>query len=442
MNRPDALFFSLAFGAYLIGFLGYILHVALNCKSPGKVATILMAIGVVNHTIAFAIRWIAQKHYPLASMYEYMGLMAWMVALGLLYFIYRYKNSKIGVIVSPVAVMLMVTASLLPADTRSQLVPALQSAWLSIHVTMVALGSGAFLISFATASLFMLSIPVNRTPKTSGAPSREWALFLLCWIAVPFVITVLSIISGSLPLPVQSIEMARMRGIAGGVVTAFKLGTGVNALLWGRWAIGLGIGMIFGAVVWPLVHKRMKETDDNSKTGSQFFVIVILAVLFSAVAVGFLIKGNVISVTPRSYLKIFEFFGPTLVLSWFLVPVLYFLMVTMGGGWIDKLSLPRKALEDLSYAAVAIAYPLYTIGALFAGAIWAEQAWGTWWSWDPKEVGALIIWLFYTGFLHARHHRQWKGERAAVLIILGMVMVFVSFFGNYFFGGLHSFEVT
>ena len=112
-----------------------------------------------------------------------------------------------------------------------------------------------------------------------------------------------------------------------------------------------------------------------------------------------------------------------------------------GAGWIERLSLPRHVLEDVSYTAVIIGYPLYTIGALFAGAIWAEQAWGTWWSWDPKEVGALIIWFFYTGFLHARRTHQWKGERAAILIVLGMVMLFISFFGNYFFGGLHSFEV-
>ena len=99
-------------------------------------------------------------------------------------------------------------------------------------------------------------------------------------------------------------------------------------------------------------------------------------------------------------------------------------------------------MQEIAYAAVAIGYPLYTVGALFAGAIWAEQAWGTWWSWDPKEVGALIIWLFYTVFLHARYQRKWSGDRAAVLLVLGMLFVFISFFGNYFFGGLHSFEVT
>jgi ABC-type transport system involved in cytochrome c biogenesis permease subunit len=130
------------------------------------------------------------------------------------------------------------------------------------------------------------------------------------------------------------------------------------------------------------------------------------------------------------------------VFSWLITPIVHRLLVRGEETWLSTLNLPRNAFEEIGYTSVAIGYPLYTVGALFAGAIWAEQAWGTWWSWDPKEVGALIIWLFYTGFLHARYQREWKGARAQVLIVLGMIFVFVSFFGNYFFGGLHSFEVA
>jgi ABC-type transport system involved in cytochrome c biogenesis permease subunit len=170
--------------------------------------------------------------------------------------------------------------------------------------------------------------------------------------------------------------------------------------------------------------------------------VLVLAVMISAVIIGFLVKGNSIQLTPNSYFRIFEFFGTVLAVSWLTTPLLHLLLIGSGDGWITRMGVSQVVLEDVMYAAVAIGYPLYTVGALFAGAIWAEQAWGTWWSWDPKEVGALIIWLFYTGFLHARYQRDWKGNPAAVLIVLGMVMVFVSFFGNYFFGGMHSFEVT
>ena len=78
--------------------------------------------------------------------------------------------------------------------------------------------------------------------------------------------------------------------------------------------------------------------------------------------------------------------------------------------------------------------------ALFAGAIWAYNAWGTFWSWDPKEVGSWIIWLFYTGYLHARYKRGWQGRRAAILAIIGFAMVILSFIGNLFLGGQHAYE--
>ena len=442
MSRPDGILFSIAFLAYLLGFFGYIAYTALKRENIGRIATLLMIIGIVPHTLAFIIRWTAQGHYPLANMYEYMGLMAWMVVLGLLYFIYRYKNPRIGVIVSPVAVMLLVTASLLPSDINVQLMPALQSTWLAIHVTMAALGSGAFLISFAAASMFLLTIPTRELSETCAVRKRIGATFILFWVAVPMLMALLLNLLDWLPTQVKSIEEARVMGLADQALTIFGLDSGAGRILIGRWAISLGIGMFVGAILWPLVYIRKRSDEDVSRAGSQFFTILVIGLLISAVIVGFLIRDGLITLTPQSYLKIFEFFGSVLVFSWFLTPLFYYLLVVLKGGWIAKLSLPRPVLEDISYTAVAIGYPLYSIGALFAGAIWAEQAWGTWWSWDPKETGALIIWLFYTGFLHARHNRQWKGERAAVLLVLGMVMLFVSFFGNYFFGGLHSFEVT
>ncbi|MDP8206424.1 MAG: cytochrome c biogenesis protein CcsA [Candidatus Electryonea clarkiae] len=442
MNRLDALLYTIAFSAYLAGFFGFVLHVSLKKEIMGKIATFLMMLGIIPHSMAFIVRWTAQGHYPLANMYEYMGLMAWMVVVGLLYFIWRYKNIKIGVIVAPVAVMLLVTASLLPSDINSQLMPALQSSWLAIHVTMAALGSGAFLIAFASASLYLLTISNNKKPGDVTPAGKEWFFFGLFWVGIPIAVSIILNVFGLMPVQVHSIEEARINGIADKMLTSFSLSTGSKHLLLGKSVIGLGIGMIFGAILWPFLRRKIKPSNVIGNSGSQFFVIIVTAILFSAVIIGYMIKSGTITLTPRSYMKIFEFFGPLLVLSWIMTPVMYYLLLILGGGWMERLSLPRPILEELSYSAVTIGYPLYTVGALFAGAIWAEQAWGTWWSWDPKEVGALIIWLFYTGFLHARYQRQWKSERAAIFIVLGMVMVFVSFFGNYFFGGLHSFEVT
>lgn len=438
MNRPDAIFFNLAFISYLLGFFSYVFYVGLKKEKIGKFATFLMIFGFVPHTIAFITRWVSQGHYPLANMYEFIGLMAWMAVLLLVYFVYRYKNMNIGIIMSPVVVMLLVTGSLLPSDVNAQLMPALQSLWLTIHVTMAAIASGAFMIASAAAWMFLVSIPAIDARKMQGIQRQIWMMFIAVWIILPIVVTMLINAVGLMPMAISSLEEARALGMSGKPVTTFGIGGGHHPMLLGGWAIGLGISHFLAAVVWPILHKRKLPNNAGKGLGSRFFAVVVTGMLFASLISGYLIKGGLMSVTPSSYFKIFEFFGPTLVISWLTIPLSYFILVSFGG-WIEKLKMPRPILEEVSYGAVAVGYPLYAVGALFAGAIWAEQAWGTWWSWDPKEVGALIVWLFYTVFLHARHNHNWKGDAAAVLVLLGMVMVFVSFWGNYFFGGMHAY---
>ena len=98
-----------------------------------------------------------------------------------------------------------------------------------------------------------------------------------------------------------------------------------------------------------------------------------------------------------------------------------------------------ETLDDLTYRAIVVGYPLFTLGALFAGAIWAWKAWGRPWGWDPKEVGSLVIWLIYSAYLHARVTAGWKGKRAAILSILGFAAAIFSFISNLFVGGLHTY---
>jgi ABC-type transport system involved in cytochrome c biogenesis permease subunit len=120
-------------------------------------------------------------------------------------------------------------------------------------------------------------------------------------------------------------------------------------------------------------------------------------------------------------------------------PILYCIIYNKLGSAINSISGKIDILDEINYRAVSLGYPLYTVGALFAGAIWAEQAWGSFWSWDPKEVGSLLVWFFYSAVLHARYNRDWKGGRLAILSIIGTSMIFVTFYGNFFFGGLHAY---
>jgi ABC-type transport system involved in cytochrome c biogenesis permease subunit len=100
----------------------------------------------------------------------------------------------------------------------------------------------------------------------------------------------------------------------------------------------------------------------------------------------------------------------------------------------------REALNRVTAAAVGIGYPIYTAGALLFGAVWAEAAWGSWWSWDPKETWALVTWLIYTAYLHLRFVRKSRGTLSAVLAAAGFAAALFTFFGvNYLLPGLHGY---
>ncbi|MDR3585298.1 MAG: c-type cytochrome biogenesis protein CcsB [Desulfosporosinus sp.] len=98
-----------------------------------------------------------------------------------------------------------------------------------------------------------------------------------------------------------------------------------------------------------------------------------------------------------------------------------------------------EVLDELAYKVVGFAFPLLTL-CIITGAIWADYAWGTYWSWDPKETWSLITWIIYAGYLHARLMYGWKGKRAAWMAVFGFAAVLFTFFGvNYFLPGLHSY---
>jgi cytochrome c-type biogenesis protein CcsB len=96
-------------------------------------------------------------------------------------------------------------------------------------------------------------------------------------------------------------------------------------------------------------------------------------------------------------------------------------------------------LDTLAYRVNAFVFPLWTF-AVIAGAIWAEDAWGRYWGWDPKETWAFITWLVYAAYLHARATAGWRGRRAAVVALVGFACFLINFFGvNLFASGLHSY---
>ena len=98
-----------------------------------------------------------------------------------------------------------------------------------------------------------------------------------------------------------------------------------------------------------------------------------------------------------------------------------------------------EQLDSLSYRTITVGFLLLSVG-LVSGAVWANEAWGSWWSWDPKETWALICWLVYAAYLHTRLIRGWQGRRPAIVASVGLVVIAVCYIGVNLLGiGLHSY---
>ncbi len=118
----------------------------------------------------------------------------------------------------------------------------------------------------------------------------------------------------------------------------------------------------------------------------------------------------------------------------FAAGVLYMVQRKNGVRWLPK----NAVLDEVGYKAVMVGFPMLAL-AILLGAVWAEIAWGTYWSWDPKETASLATWLIYGGYLHARVVRGWRGERSAWLLIGGFSAILFTYYGNLFLGGLHTY---
>nr|YP_009314895.1 Cytochrome c biogenesis protein ccs1 [Scinaia undulata]SCW23350.1 Cytochrome c biogenesis protein ccs1 [Scinaia undulata] len=105
---------------------------------------------------------------------------------------------------------------------------------------------------------------------------------------------------------------------------------------------------------------------------------------------------------------------------------------------LNRLSL-LSSLDNLSYRIIGLGFPLLTIG-IISGAVWANEAWGSYWSWDPKETWALITWLIFASYLHSRLNKSWEGKKPAILASVGFFIVWICYLGVNFLGqGLHSY---
>lgn len=193
-------------------------------------------------------------------------------------------------------------------------------------------------------------------------------------------------------------------------------------------------------------------TTDNKKEGAYIFWTVTLGVFMSvllAMGIDFLSAGSVLDEhghAMRSPLFSATFrsnSGGIAALSYLAVLGVVLVVWNFGGALkkvITSFSLSPELLDDLTYKSIAVGFPIFTLGGLIFGAIWADQAWGKYWGWDPKETWSLITWFVYAFYLHVRFVKGWRGHKIAMVAVIGFVCTVFTYLGvNLLLSGLHSY---
>jgi cytochrome c-type biogenesis protein CcsB len=267
----DIPLFWLAFSGYGISCLASAAYLGYGGKKTAMTLSAAMGLSIISHAVAIITRTMLAGRIPMSDIFEYINLLSFTAAAIGLIVMLMTRRPVYGAFICPAVFMLMATCSLLPKEAAHQLVPALQSVWLPIHVSLTLLGEAAFTAAFAAGVMHIVKPALAR---------------------------------------------------------------------------------------WPELAKRLPSFD---------------------------------------------------------------------------------RLEAFQSAMIRAGYPLFTVGALFAGAVWAKQAWGSFWSWDPKETCALLTWLVYSAFLLVRHVFHKKGLLPTLLNAAGFACLVFTLFSSLFIRGMHSY---
>ncbi len=366
----------LAFVLLLIAIIPFGLAIKSKKHRSAQIALILTGLAFSLQLIYFIARWKAVGHAPVSNMYEFMTFFSIMLIGAFLLMSTLYKQWSIGFFAIPIALLLLGYGSVFSSEAKP-LVPSLQSHWLAVHVITVAASSAILSVSFVTSMMYLLQ-RLDVTKRTRSTKSMEFVLWNLV------------------------------------VVCGFVL-----------------ISSYFHLTFSP---KTIAFTAQDGITVRAIYTMPILVA--NDADVGFLAIPT--SIDARKLNTIVWSYGVGtllyIVLRLVLRKPLYALLKPF------TFSIQPKLLDEISYRAILIGYPLFSLGGLFFAMIWAQIAWGRYWGWDPKEVWALITWLFYAALLHLRLSKGWEGERTAWLAIIGFgIILFNQIFVNLVIAGLHSY---
>ncbi len=356
-------------------------------KSEGKWGTIAFVItlfGFLTHLGYFFTRWGATGHAPLSNMFEFTTAFGMTLVGGFIVIYFLYKTPVIGMIVLPVALLIIAFASMFPSEV-SPLIPALQSSWLAIHVSTVVIAEGILATSAAAGLVYLLKV-VDMNKKSK---QRFW----------------LEAIMYSLVLVLGFV-----------IVSSYFTATGYEAEFTYVDVKGENAAITYNM---PAIFGMNEYTQLTKNTFTPFIetAAVVNASKLTTVAWSLLVGS-----------------------------VLYALIRLIARKRIAALLKPfvknvnLQLMDEIGYRAIIIGFPVFTLGALIFAMIWAQIAWSRFWGWDPKEVWALVTWLFYAAYLHLRLGKGWQGEKSAWLGVIGFAIIMFNLIAvNLIIAGLHSY---
>jgi cytochrome c-type biogenesis protein CcsB len=426
-GRAGEKFLYVALVAYLGASFLYAASVAVRQSNLAAGAVALTRGGFLLHTTAIVVRWASGGHAPLASIYEMVLMFAWGVVALHEVAEWKFKLPFLGAITIPIAALSLILMQVLPGEIRP-LVPALQSTWLQIHVTLAMLSYAGLTISFAVSLLYLIK---------DGLAARNFLSWVSALVLGVYATVVGTSVTGSMALTMPAWDAAAREKVL--VAPHQALMVPIQAL---GWPFMIVLALAAATLALNLVGTYSPAGEHWENLARRTF----LATLF-AQALAFALLMIKVTSGPYFVPQYGQNFGVHLATSPFLLAgIVTALFASLAWELLlwkyDAIVayLPsRDALDGFIYKSVAISFPLLTL-MIIAGAYWANRTWGSYWSWDPKEDWALITWLTYAGYLHMRLTRGWRGRRSAYFAIIGFAIVMFTFFGvTYLLPGLHAY---
>ena len=381
--------------------------------------------GLIANTGAVARRWYEAGHPPFASIYEMLLMFVWTLAVLTLIAEKKYGVKIIGTVTMPVAIVGVILMQLLRTEVRP-LVPALQSTWLHVHVTLAMLAYAACALSFALAMMFLIQDKMKT--ETFLAATSLFTVAMYVGILTRFEKWGgLSVVGWN---PEDKAEIFIAKGV--------RLYVVIPDLGWLMVLVLAAVAApLFLYLIWSKTHNQSLLTMANRA--------VFLSILLQVLALAFFAlrarDGHYASLDAEGLFPTALAASPFILsglIGTIFVSLLYLLLLWRRND-LERMLPSTDELDRITYKTIAIAFPLLTL-MIAAGAYWANRTWGSYWSWDPKETWAAITWLVYAGYLHMRITRGWRGRRAAYFAIGGFAVVMFTFFGvTYLLPGLHAY---